>query len=303
MNKKYVKLSLISGIVIIFAFVIFSEFYDDFVLKEDVSITDTSQIELQENPHNLPTVNTDAQYIMYSFEDLIKNHGVAVLATVKFVEIKIEDRSYEDIKYVYKEGYKEFQEELVKKLLNHEITNDELYETLLQQRTGETYTEYIENKIPVRYITLKVDQYLADITGQFADTIIVKTSGYGEGIRNGEMVYYGNHKDMQYPIGEQSIYVLTDLADPDFLILDGFTGKYTINDNGMIQSKFNQYILEPKVTDNQVTQILDGILTTLNNQPIDYTIEWNLPIPLDESLIIGSQIGEEWKTNVTNNNG
>ena len=90
--------------------------------------------------------------------------------------------------------------------------------------------------------------------------------------------------------------------DPDFLVLDGFTGKYVINDDGLIQSKFNQYILEPKVTDSQVTQIMSGTLTSIENKPIDYTVEWNLPIPIDEALSIGTQIGNSW-TNQQNNTG
>jgi|APSaa5957512535_1039671.scaffolds.fasta_scaffold18361_2 hypothetical protein len=302
MNRNYTKFSIIMGILVIFTFVIVSEFSNNIVLNEDILIVDTNNTELQVNSQNLPIVHTDAQYVLHSFENNIKNQGVAVLATVESVETKLVDHSRNETKYVYKEGYKELQEELVKKLLNNEITNNELYEILLQQRTGETYTEHIENKIPVRFITLKVDQYLADITGKFTDTLIVKTSGYGEGVRDGKAVYYGNYKNMEYLIGEQSIYVLTDLIDPEYLVLDGFTGKYTINNNGMIQSKFNQYILEPKITDNQVAQILDGTITSIENQTIDYTVEWNLPIHLDEALTIGTQIGEEWKTNVINNN-
>ncbi len=277
MNNK--KISILSASVVL-PIVIFGIFLGttDFLKEEQI------------NPQHLPVVNTSSQSVMYSFENKIKSHGVAFLGTVQSVETKILDQSAYKERNVYKEGSSELEDELVLKVINNEITNQELLEIMEQQLTGETYTEYVENKTPFRYITLDVDQYFKDSTGQFADTIIVKTYGEGEGILDGEKVYYPNRNNMEYPVGEQAIYVLSDRPDHDFLVFSGFDGKYSITDD-MIQSKFNQYMLEDLVTDTQVAQIMSGDMLSIDNQPIDITVEWNLPIPLDEAIIIATEAG------------
>ncbi len=244
------------------------------------------------NPQNLRVVSQggiNPHHPQYPpFEYGVYNSHVTVLATVESVETMIVDESTYQERHVNKEGYSELEKELSLKLLAKKITNEEYLEILRQQQTGETYEVYMENKKPYRFITLSVDQYLKDETEKFADVLVIKTPGNGEGVRNGEKVYFSH--TLGYPIGEQAIYILINyfiLAEKGIVAGDEYDDKYTIiakydiNDDNTIQSMYSQKVLESLYRYEQNAAII-----TIN-YPEEHAkkMKWTLPIPLDEAII------------------
>lgn len=253
------------------------------------------------NPQKLRVVNHGVGYNKHHpqyppFEYAVYNSHVTVLATVQSIETKLIDTSYLRKNFVMADGYQEALDAYSKVKWNDDYAGPSSLEIYMQYMTNQTYQTPVEEYKPYRFITLKADQYLKDKTGEFADTLVIKTPGSGEGVQNGTKVYYSH--DREHPIGEQAVYMLINYSVEGIAVYGGFDdkytiiGKYTVNDDDTIQSIYSQQVLESLYRYEQ--KAATNNFTINHPEEHDQKIEWNLPIPLEEAII---RAQEQAKTN------
>ena len=289
----------ISTVSILCIFAVILGFSDNDI--ESIKITDSSstnklennaKLSVQINPQNLPIAyhgsGVNRHHPQYPpFEHSVYNSHVTALATIQSIETKIFDESINEEKWVYGENAEGFST-LFSKFFYEEITEKEFDEITKQKHL--VGVEYLENKVPYRYITLKVDQYIKDETEKFVDTIILKIPADGEGVRKNEKVWY-QATSLKYPIGEQAMYMLLNfsilaekgIVSGEFENVYRGVGKYAIYENNTIQSAYSQKVLESLNGDEQ--RAIMGNYTLHDPENHYKKMKWVLPIPLDEAII------------------
>ena len=293
----------ISTVFALCAFAVIVGFTNDDTLS--TNIVDSSSIDkLEKNTSSSSQINPKKLPIEYHghgvnrhhpqyppFERSIQTSHVTVLATVKSIETRLIDTSYEITTPVMMDGFDEVlidANNVQGQTLGEKITH--LEEIVEQYTTDQTHISIHQEKKPFNYVTLHVDQYLKDETETFADELILKIPANGEGTRANENVWY-QADSLEFLIGEQAMYILKNysiLAEQGFVkgeyenIYQGII-RYDIDDDNTIQSKYSQRVLESLERDEQ--KAVEG------NYPI-YTpdrhyqkMKWVHPIPLNEAII------------------
>jgi len=256
-------------------------------LESDVELLDKiNPQKLRVVYHGIGTNQHHPQYPPFEFG--VYNSDVTVLATVQSIETKLIDTSHSRTHTVMADGYLEAYDAYSKVRWSDDYDGPTSLEIYMQYSTNQTYETPVEEHIPIRFITLKVDQYIQDKTGEFADTLVIKTPGSGEGIQDGEKVYYSHNRE--YTIEEQSIYMLKNYSLEGVVVLsnrfdDKYTiiSKYDINDDNTIQSTYSQKVLESLYRDEQRSIKTNFPINDLERH--EKKIKWTLPIPLDEAII------------------
>ena len=215
------------------------------LLNETTQNNSNVETSANSNDSALPIVASQKQYGVTSFEGVVKAEPITVLATVQSIETKMIDESRYSGAFIVDEDF---------------------------NITGQTEQVWEEYHVPYLFVTLRVDEYIKDSTGQFLDTIVVKTKGTGEGTYRGEQRFYTYDTENDFPIGKTAMYSINVFSENDFRI-DSHTAIFHIFDDGTIQSDYMQEFLKlHRISDSQIKQIEAGTLTTLNNEPIDNAI-------------------------------
>ncbi|WP_316506075.1 hypothetical protein [Nitrosopumilus sp.] len=180
-----------------------------------------------------------------TFEQKIETYDMIVIGTVQSVETKTVDESWTSRPALFDEEG------------NH---------------IGEGEPTYIEKHVPYQHITLRVDEYLKDATGEYSDTITVLDHDDGLGTSDGIKHQFKYDLKTDYEVGDKSLYFIWQHSETKNLHTTGHLSKYNIGKDNMIQREFSDRAL--------IT------LSSRTNVEIDterYIKERHSPISLDEA--------------------
>lgn len=160
------------------------------------------------------------------FEVRMESYDMALFGTIKSIETKLIDESS-----CGRYGWHDESGELI---LSEEICK--------------------ENHVPHMFITLAVDQYIKDTTGEFADEITVIDITTGTGTENGMKIRYVVDNAGDYVIGERSLYFAVPCKNDDlYLCTSSGLTKYDYTDDGMLQVPYNEKRLEEMLEKKGIT--------------------------------------------------
>jgi len=114
---------------------------------------------------------TGAQLAPTTIENEIKNNEIIAIGTIQSIETQLIDESYSS-----------------------------------SQEWAPGKRIEFEMKRPYYFVTIKVDEYLNDQTGQFSEFLTFKDIGEGMGVYNGEPVYFTNEYVGNHTKGEQALF-------------------------------------------------------------------------------------------------
>ena len=261
-----------------------------------------SNLHIHANTNNsIPSIQSSL--ILYPFEGFVRNSVIVVLATVESTETKLIDTSQPKVRTVMADGYKEALDVMREAQWNNDdYDGPNSIEIYLQYATNQTITISQEEHRPFQLVTLSIDKYIKDETEKFEKMLVVLSDANGEGTRNNESYNFYTDSATEFTVGDQSLFIINELNpatknaieeityDETFLGISGLSGKYDIQEDGTIQSKYNQYFLKNH-NDFEVSEMRKQIQTNstfLEN--LDRSILWNLPMTLDEAIKKAEQV-------------
>ena len=222
-----------------------------------------------------PTITQgESSRLLGSFESDVAMYDIAVLATIESVKTKLVDESKTSQAGTYDEELKKF------------------------VPYGEPMFE--EQHVPYQFITLRIDEYIKDSTGNFAETLTVRDKANAVGTWKNMKVKYESEEVVDYTVGEQSVYIIGKSVDGTYLFTPGFVGKYNILDDGTIQTKDMADVFESQnIAKGTIRQPISSFAefetspVFTNNNAEDYRKVYGIPIPLNDAIIAGKHIAQE----------
>ena len=221
----------------------------------------------------------ESMRLLATYEAQVQVQDIVVLATIESVETKLVDKS----------------------ATSQSVTFDEKLEKYVPY--GEETFE--EKHVPYQFVTLKVDEYIKDKTGNFADTLTIRDKANGVGSWKNMKVNYHSEEVVDYSVGEQSVFVVGKNTDEDYLYVTGYIAKYDILDDGTIQSKDMAEMFESfEISEQTTRQPIADVMTMTNrfstgDSNMDFRMTYSLPIPLDQALSTGKQIVQQQQAQPT----